>query len=86
MRAEKLSESVDASYFNRIKKANLGMRLRSLDKVKSLCHEQADAVFAGYDYLDTIEIINEIEADEISSFIRKTFREENTALSVIDSK
>ncbi len=86
MRAEKLSESVDASYFNRIKKANLGMRIRSLDKVKSLCHEQADAVFAGYDYLDTIEIINEIEADEISSFIRKIFREENTALSVIDSK
>ena len=85
-RAEKLAASVDASYFNRIKKANLGMRLRSLDKVKSLCHEQADAVFAGYDYLDTIEIMNEIEADEISSFIRKFFKEENTSLSVVDSK
>lgn len=85
-RTEKLRNGVDASYFNRIKKANLGMRLRSLDKVKSLCHEQADAVFAGYDYLDTIEIMNEIEADEISSFIRRFFREENTTLSIIDSK
>jgi len=85
-RVERLSDGVDVSYFNRIKKANLGMKLRSLDKVKSLCHEQADAVFAGYDYLDTMEIINEIDADEISAFLKKFFKEENTTLSVIDNK
>lgn len=85
-RAEKLSKGIDTSYFNRIKKANLGMNLRSLDKVKSLCHNQAEAIFAGYDYLDTIDVMNEIEADEVSSFIGKMFKEENTALSVVESK
>lgn len=81
-----LSRSVDSGYFNRIKKAYLGVRLRSLDKVKSLCHEQAEAVFAGYDYLDTIEVINEIDSSEISEFIGKMFKDDNVALSVVSGK
>ena len=64
----------------------LGIKLRSLDKVKTLCHEQADAVFGGFDYLDTIEVMNEIEASEVSEFIAKVFREENMALSVVSGK
>ena len=83
---ETLSLGIDAGYFNRIKKAMLGVKLRSLDKVKTLCHEQADAVFGGYDYLDTIEVMNEIEASEVSEFIAKVFREENITLSVVSGK
>ncbi|MBQ9986016.1 MAG: insulinase family protein [Oscillospiraceae bacterium] len=81
-----LSEDIDSGYFNRIKKAYLGVRLRSLDKVKTLCHEQADAVFGGYDYLDTIEIINEIDSREVSQFISQMFREESMTLSVVSGE
>jgi len=85
-RAYKLSKDVDVAYFERIKKAHLGMQLRSLDKVKSLCREQSEASFAGYDYLDTIEVMSEIEASEISDFIGRVFREESMALSVVREK
>lgn len=81
--ASELSEGVDVGYFNRIKKAMLGGKLRSLDKVKTLCHEQVDAVFGGYDYLDTIEVMNDITSDEISAFIAKSFREESITLAVV---
>ncbi len=84
--AESLAKGIDYGYFNRIKKANLGAALRSIDRVKSLCHEQAEAVFAGYDYLDTIEVMNEISAAEVSEFIGKMFREESVALSVVSGK
>ncbi|MBQ4544446.1 MAG: insulinase family protein [Oscillospiraceae bacterium] len=83
---ESLAGGVEAGYFSRIKKAYLGTKLRSLDKVRGLCHEQAEAVFGGYDYLDTIEVINEIEASEISAFIAKMFKEESVALSVVHGK
>ncbi len=84
--AEKMSKDVDTAYFERIKKSYLGMKLRSLDKVKTLCNEQIEAAFAGYDYLDSIDIINEIEPSEVSSFIRKLFRDENIALSIVKGK
>lgn len=84
--AAALSRCVDSGYFNRIKKAYLGVKLRSLDKVKSLCHEQAEAVFAGYDYLDTIEVINEIDSSEISAFIGKMFKDDSVTLSVVSGK
>ncbi len=84
--ALKLSREIDTAYFERIKKANLGMKLRSLDKVKTLCHEQAEAVFEGFDYLATMEMTSEIEASEISDFISKIFKEENTVLSVVNNK
>ncbi len=85
-RAYKLSREIDVAYFERIKKAHLGLRRRSLDSVKALCREQSEAVFGGFDYLDTIEIINEIDISEICDFIRKVFKEESMALSVVSGK
>lgn len=81
--AERLSGDIDSGYFNRIKKAHIGSQLRSLDSVKSLCREQAEAVFSGFDYLDSPEILGEIEAAEVSDFIKKMFRDESIALSEI---
>ncbi|MBQ7054180.1 MAG: insulinase family protein, partial [Oscillospiraceae bacterium] len=84
--AQSLATDIDYSYFNRIKKANLGASLRSLDRVKSLCHEQVEATFAGYDYLDTIDVMNEISAAEVSAFIGKMFKEDRISLSVVSGK
>ncbi len=84
--ARKLSKDIDVPYFERIKKAHLGLRRRSLDSVSSLCREQSEALFSGYDYLDTIEVINEIEPYEICDFIRRAFKDESTALSVVRGK
>ncbi len=85
-RANKLAKEIDVAYFERIKKAHLGLRRRSLDSVKALCREQSEAVFAGFDYLDTIEMINEIDVSEVCDFIRKVFREESMSLSVVRGK
>ena len=84
--ARKLSDDIDIAYFERIKKAHIGSQRRSLDGVKTLCREQSEAFFAGCDFLDTIKVINEIEAWEISDFIRKAFREESMALSIVSDK
>lgn len=84
--ARTLSKEIDVPYFERIKKAHLGLRRRSLDDVRTLCREQSEALFAGYDYLDTIEVINEIEPSEICDFIRRAFRDESAALSVVRGK
>ncbi|MBR5542972.1 MAG: insulinase family protein [Oscillospiraceae bacterium] len=81
--AERLSKDIDNAYFDRCRKAYLGLKLRSLDKVRALCQEQAEAVFAGYDFLDSFEIINEITPDEISCFISKFFKEETTSVSIV---
>ena len=85
-RARKLSKDIDVAYFERIRKAHIGVQRRSLDRVKSLCREQSEAVFAGYDYLDTIRVINEIEPSEVSDFLGKVFREESMALSIVRGK
>ncbi len=82
----RLSKEIDKGYFNRVKKAYLGMRLRSLDEVDSLCREQATAVFGGFDFLDFVELISEIEPVEVSEFIKNMFREEQMSLSVIKGK
>lgn len=84
--AYKLSREIDVAYFERIRKAHIGVMLRSLDSVKTLCREQAEATFAGYDYLDTLEVINEIELSEIVGFIGKVFKEESIALSIVRGK
>ncbi len=84
--AQTLASDIDYGYFSRIKKANLGASLRSLDRVKSLCHEQAEATFSGYDYLDTIDVMNEISASEVSAFIGNMFKEDRISLSVVSGK
>ncbi len=81
-----LSNDIDAGYFDRVKKAYLGAKLRSIDEVDSLCREQASAVFGGFEYLDFIELINEIEISEVSDFIREMFHDDKMSLSVIKSK
>ena len=85
-RAYKLSKDIDVAYFERIRKAHIGVQRRSTDSVKSLCREQSEAVFAGYDYLDTIRVINEIEPFEVAEFIGKVFKEESMALSIVRGK
>ncbi len=84
--AYKLSREVDVAYFERIKKAHIGAQLRSLDSVSSLCREQSEAGFSGFDYLDTVEVINEIEPAEVARFIGKVFRDESIALSIVRGK
>ncbi len=81
--ADKLSRDIDAGYFGRIKKAFCGMKIRSLDDAECLCREQAAAVFGGFNYLDSVELINEISASEIRSFIKNVFAEGKTSLSVV---
>ncbi len=82
----RLSQEIDAGYFDRVKKAYLGMKLRSLDEVDSLCREQSAAVFGGFEYLDYVELIGEIEASEVSAFIKDMFRKDKMSLSVIKRK
>lgn len=81
--AEAFGRDIDNGYFNRVKKAYIGARIRSLDDVGALCREQAEAALCGFDSLDMIRAAEETAPDEVCRFIRNIFERERTALSVV---
>ena len=81
--AELLGKDIDDGYFNRVKKAYIGSRMRALDDVGTLCREQAESVLCGFDSLDMISAAEETSADEVRRFIKNMFECERTSLSVV---
>ena len=65
----KVSHNIDDEYFERIKRALYGMRIRKFDKFSSLCRSLAEAEFAGYDYFDTFKVFEKLTKRDIMKFI-----------------
>ena len=64
-----VSHNIDDEYFERIKRALYGMRIRKFDKFSSLCRSIAEAEFANYDYFDTFKVFEKITKRDIMKFI-----------------
>ncbi len=64
-----VSHNIDDKYFERVKRALYGMRLRKFDNFSSLCRSITEAEFAGYDYFDTFKVFEKIEKRDIMNFI-----------------
>lgn len=76
-------QGLDSAYFDRIRRAGYGARIRGLSSFSNLCALLADADFGGYNYLDAFSVSESITAQELSEFIHAHLRRECLAMSVI---
>ncbi len=79
-------EGVDPALWERVKKGVYGNRVRGLNSFENLCVGQAQAFFAGYDFLRFAEIFDTITREEAEELIANWVTGERTALSVVRAK
>lgn len=79
-------EGVDKQLWERVKKGVYGNRVRALNSFEHLCVGQAQAFFAGYDFLRFAELYDAITKKEAEELIGTWVTEERTALSVVRAK
>ena len=79
-------EGVEPALWNRVKKGVYGNRVRSLNSFEQLCVGQAQAFFAGYDFLRFAQIFDSITQKEAEDLIESWVTKERTALSVVRAK
>lgn len=79
-------EGVDPALWERVKKGVYGNRVRGLNSFENLCVGQAQAFFAGYDFLRFAEIFDTITKEEAEELIANWVTGERTALSVVRAK
>lgn len=79
-------EGVDAELFRRLKKSDLGRRIRGLDSFEGLCYRMAGAEFDGYDYFSFADLYESIDTEDIRRLIAEQIIPELAALSVIYPK
>ena len=79
-------EGVDPDLWERVKKGVYGNRVRGLNSFENLCVGQAQAFFAGHDFLQFAEIFSAITKEEAEALITGWVTEERTALSVVRAK
>ena len=79
-------DGVDGKLWERVKKGVYGNKVRGLNSFESLCVGQAQAFFAGYDYLDFAGLFASITKAEAEELISEWVTGERTALSVVRPK
>ena len=79
-------EGVDKKLWERVKKGVYGNRVRGLNSFENLCVGQAQAFFAGYDFLRFAGLFDAITKEEAEELIETWVTGERTALSVVRAK
>ena len=79
-------DGVDGKLWERVKKGVYGNKVRGLNSFENLCVGQAQAFFAGYDFLDFAGLFASITKEEAENLIADWVTEERTALSVVRPK
>ena len=79
-------EGADRQLWERVKKGVYGNRVRGLNSFENLCVGQAQAFFAGYDFLRFADLYDSITLEETQALIAAWVTEERTALSVVRAK
>lgn len=79
-------EGVDRQLWERVKKGVYGNRVRGLNSFENLCVGQAQAFFAGYDFLRFAGLYDSITPEEAERMISRWVTGERTALSVVRAK
>lgn len=76
-------EGLDEGLFRRLKKSELGRRIRDLDGFDSLCYRICAGHFAGAAYLDFPAAYNAVTREEVEAFLRQTVVPEHMSLSMV---
>ena len=79
-------DGVDGKLWERVKKGVYGNKVRGLNSFENLCVGQAQAFFAGYDFLDFAGLFASITKEEAEHLIADWVTGERTALSVVRPK
>ena len=79
-------EGIDGPLWQRIKKGAYGAKVRGLNSFENLCIGQAQAFFAGSDYLRFADLFAAITRQEAQDLIARWVTPERTALAVIRPK
>ena len=79
-------EGIDGKLWERMKKGVYGGKVRGLNSFENLCVGQAQAFFAGVDYLRFADLFGCITKEEAEDLIARWVTPERTALSVIRPK
>ena len=76
-------EGLDEGLFRRLKKSELGRRIRDLDGFDSLCYRICAGHFAGAAYLDFPAAYNAVTREEVEAFLRQTVVPEHMSLAMV---
>jgi len=76
-------EGINGKLWERIKKGVYGAKVRGLNSFENLCVGQAQAFFAGTDYLRFAQLFPSITKEEGEQLIQQWVTEERAALSVV---
>ena len=82
--AERLvREGIDPELWERLKKGVYGNRVRSLNSFENLCVGQAQAFFAGGNFLDFAQLCRDIRKEEAEDLIARWVVRARTSLSIV---
>ena len=79
-------DGIDQALWDRLKKAAYGSWVRALNSFEHICVEQAQAHFAGMDYLEFPDVFETIEKQDGEEFLRAWVTPQRMALSVVSPK
>lgn len=86
-RAEALCRTgIDHAHLGRLKKSELGRRLRALDGFEGTCYRMCAAHFDGAEYFDYPALVSSICAKDVEQFLQETVKPSQAALSIIYPK
>lgn len=80
---EILAKGIDKECFNRIKKAQKGSFIRSLNSVDAIAREMMDTFFNETNYFDMVKVFEELDIEYANKALSEVFGNK-TALSVIN--
>ncbi len=84
--ADLAARGIDPAFFARRKRMALGSALRALGSFENICYNVAAGGFAGYDYLDTVNVLASVTAEDARAFLAEYMTLDKCAISIINRK
>lgn len=79
-------KQIDENRLKRVKKYDYGIQIRQLDDPGAICRAQAEAAFAGEDFLNFDKLYTSISSNEILTFLKSLADPKKITLSVVEPK
>ena len=80
------ASGIDPAFLDRQKRTVLGSCIRAMNSFDSICYNTAAGDFSGYDYFDTLSVLDGITGDDIRGFLGEYLTQDRMAVSVINRK
>ena len=81
--ADLAAGGIDPAFFARRKRTAWGSALRALGSFENVCYNIAAGGFSGYDYLDTVDVIDSVTEEDVRAFLAEYLTLDRCAISVV---